>query len=247
MTAARVHQQADAARTELEIRRTGDANLPIGDISLVDLRRRLSQAEARLESMDATVRYVENMADQYKGRSRQLAAELALVLERPPATGRARMHVTTEQATADRIDHLRQTLGDTRLGIHTARGRTRQTLEADLQGLLTQHPDLSRPEQCRQRWDMLLSDARDADNHQASTLQSRIADTETNATKHISLAQACKAERDSRATFYDKLAGEIAQHPETTPSPSNPSRPRPQDTARVLAEAVRTIPRTQLP
>lgn len=187
---SRLHQQADSALIELDIRRRAQADPSSVDTSLADLRRRLIYAQARLESMQATVQHVERVADQRRARAAQLEAELASLLASHPATQRVQLVVASEQATADRIDQLRYTLTDTRLGIHTLRGKPRQQLRAELDELVTDHPALATLGHRQNRWETILNDGHQADRDQARHLRRQITHAHKDVAEHATLATA---------------------------------------------------------
>ena len=223
---SRLHQQADSALVELDIRRSAQADRPRVDTNLADLRRRLIHAQARLQSMQATVEHVERVADQRRVRAAQLEAELAALLASHPATQKAQLVVTSEQATAARIDQLRHTLTDTMLGIHTLRGKPRQQLRSELDELVTDHPALATPGHRQNRWETILKDGRQADRDHARDLRRQITHAHKDVVEHAALATACRTECNTRETIYTDLATAITRRTGATsahPKPSGPS------------------------
>ena len=243
---SRLYQQADSAVIELDIRRSAQADPSSVDTSLADLRRRLSHAQARLESMQATVQHVKRVADRRTARAAQLAAELASLLATQPAPKQAHGQITTEQHAADRIDHIRHALDDTRLAIHTLRGRSRATLKAELDELVTSHPELSKPEQRSQRWNMLLNQAHNTDTNRTAILREHLNQADADAIEQTRLAQACTTERDARASTYNRLANQITRRSATNAPAADTTRPSAPTTATIATETPYLAPSTEI-
>jgi len=242
---ARLHQQAQAALVELEARHDARNSATRADATLAGLRRRLAHAEGRLDSMEATVHHLYALARRCRDQADQLAAQLAVLVAAPPAIGRTRLILADEQATATQIDHLRQALTDTRLGLHVARGRSRETLRTELEELVSRHPALVRPEQRQQRWDTMITDARGADRDQASILRSQINQAKTEAAEHTTVAKACRVEGDLRAKTVNTIAIQIASRSGGCGRATDFSRPRPVTDVNVSADTAVQSPPTK--
>ena len=237
---ARLQEQAQAASVELEARRDAHNQVRGTDTAMPELHRRLVQAKARLESMETTIQRVEAIARHDRGRAQRLSAELSALLARRPSTSEAQRTLASEQATAARIDQLRHTLTDTRLGMHAVRGKPRQRLRAELDQLVAGHPVLARPQHRQVRWETILNDGRRADHDQATVLRGQITQATKDVAEHADLAAACRAERDVRATHCIDLAVEIARRSGAPSTRTRTSRPTPEPDVTLAPETPAT-------
>jgi hypothetical protein len=125
------------------------------------------------------------------------------------------------------------------------RGRPRETLQTELEELVTRHPALARPEQGQPRWDTMITDARGADRDQASILRSQIYQAKTEAAERPPLAEACRVERDLRAKTVSTIATQIASRSGGSGCATDSSRPGPVTDVNVSADTAAQSPRTK--
>ena len=206
---ARLRKHGEAARAELGLRHQANAGTSTASISLPALRRRAAEAKARVESMEETLRRTQDLKGRCDEKIARLNTELELLLTTHPATTRAASAIAAEHRVAERIDHLRAALNHRRFGLNTLRGTDRDNLRTELDQLVRAHPPLASPHLRDPRWEQIRTEGNDVDDRAVGHHRTQIADQQSRRDQQASIAQACQAERDSRASAYDKLTAAL--------------------------------------
>ena len=94
---------------------------------------------------------------------------------------------------------------------HSLRGRRRATLNAELDELVTLHPEHPNQNNAASAGDMLLDQAHNTDTDRTSILREQLNTSPRRRHRHTGLAERAGQERDARASIYDKLASQITR------------------------------------
>lgn len=234
---ARLLDQAEAARTELDLRAAGRAATRHADIGLDGLHRQAAHAKTRLDSMEETLQHLETLDRRYARRLARLNTQIADLTASRPATTSAHARINNEQHVAGRIDQLQQLLAKRRPLTGIMRADQRAAHREELHQLRDTHPQLVAPDRRQQHWQQILRQAETQDARHIDALHGQLDQVQARRQENTQIIEACQAERHNRANLYHHLndaiatrnhvAGQHPGHPAKPPETTGAIQPNP--------------------
>jgi hypothetical protein len=213
-----LHSRGQAAAAELAARAAARASWPHWDMDLEALQAEVANVAEQLAAAQLVVHRRQRQAGRWQDSVDELGSELAEVTDGRPETTAAEAVVAAETVAAARIDNLRQSLAETRLGRPVLRGAERDQATVELTNLVNHNPAIRVAGPGReQRWATIIDLGRGVDRRRAAGLTRQLDQAAAGVTENTGIAAAAAVHVEERQERYDTLAAELARRSQRRP------------------------------